>query len=192
VSHQRAVARRFFLHDRLNINSCCRLQTGAAKRIQRENIGGMTDFHVRTAATVEPIAIDDRFEWRMAPHRGGPCRDHVNMCLEDQRPSFLLTRTMNSDNDRRARMLIGEWRAARVPLDGLLIHLEPVHGIAAVTKRAKNEILNGVLRTAYGWKADEILREGYLLTKSLTDRRDDAVTNAGVDRHRGCPFEFAF
>jgi hypothetical protein len=88
-------------------------------------------------------------------------------------------------------MFVGKRRAARMPLDGVLIHLEAVHGVATITKCAKNEILHGVLRTACGWKADEILREGDLLVESLVDGRDDAVANARVERHEEMSFDLA-
>jgi hypothetical protein len=172
----------------LDIHGCGRLQARPAQRIERENIGSMADLHVRTATTVKPIAFDNRIERRMRPHCRWPRRDDIDMRLQDQRPSPLLAGAMDSDDNRRPGMFVGEWRAARMPPDGILIHLEAIHGVTAVTQRAKDKILHGVLRTARGWKADEILREGNLLAKSLVDKRDDAIANIGIKRHEEMSF----
>jgi hypothetical protein len=92
----------------------------------------VSGFHVGAAAAVEPVTFDHRLERRMRPHIVRPFRDDIDMRLQDQRAALLLARAMNADDDRRLRMFVRERRAAGMTSDGLAIHGETLHRVAAL------------------------------------------------------------
>ncbi len=183
VRHEGAVAGRFLLDHGLYVERGGRLQADAGERIKREHVGRRADLHVRPAAPVEPVALDDGIEGRMRPHVGGARRHHVGVRLQDQRAAGFLARVVDADHDRGRGMLGRPGRAAGMPLDRLAVHGEAIHGVASAGQCLEYEILHRVLGTAGRGEADQSLREGDLVVETLRHGGDDLVAELRIERH---------
>ena len=101
-------------------------------------------FMSRRAAAVHPVALDLARKWRVRPHVVQTLGDHVEMRLQDQRAARLATRAVDADDDGRVRMILGYFRTTGMGGNRLVVHLEPVHGIAATLQLTEQEILKTV------------------------------------------------
>ncbi len=106
-------------------------------------------------------------------------------CRISERP-VLVARTVDADDDRRLRMLVRKSRAPGVTRNGVAIHAEALHGVAAVAQRPEDEVLDRVLVAAQGTEPHEVLRVCDLLGKALLDRGDDACAHVRIDSRRHC------
>ena len=160
-----------------------RLQADALQRVEAGEIRAVAGLHVGAAAAIEPVALDHRIEGPVRPLIFGPGRHHVDMRLQDQRAARLTARMVDADHDRRVGMLLGEGRAARMGRDRGAVHLEAVHGEAALLQRPEDEVLAGMLLATQRGKADQLLREGDLLGEARLDGGKDLVAKRGIERH---------
>ncbi len=186
VRHQRAVARRFLLDDRLQIDRRRRLQADAAERIERRRHGRMADLHVRPAAAVDPVPFDHRIERRMRPHVGRAVGTTSTWdCRISERPVSSRGRWMattigasecsgeNFEPPDAARSPPGPWRSA------------PWRNRAP--SRSEHEILDRMLLSPQRREADQLLRMRDLRRESLLDGAEDAggeVRGEGHGRFR--------
>lgn len=187
MGHQRAVAGRFLLDHRFDIDRRRRLQADAPERVEAGQVRSGPGLHVGAAAAIHPVAFDHRVERGVGPLVARPGRNHVDMGLEDERASPLFARTMDADDDRSLGMAVGEGRTARMGRNRLPVHREAFHGEAAVLHRPEDEILDGMLLPARRGEADEILRVANLFVEALIDGSENPVAQGRVEGHACSP-----
>src|SRR4051794_26516021 len=105
------------------------------------------------------------------------------MSLKDEAAACLLSRTVDTNDDRRVGVFCGELGAAGMPRDCSVIHVEAIERETFVPEGTEHEILDRVLCAAKRAKADQRFRKFYLFGKTFFDGGDNAFAKILPDGH---------